>query len=127
MKKRTSIETDNGERRKQARLHKLGTNHPRCAVCGNADWRVIEEHHPDTRKHDNLVVLLCANDHRIVTDDQKDHPKQHENSDNDLFRIGNFLLGLADMLKLILDRLYEYGSALIEKANSTAASSTVQS
>jgi hypothetical protein len=111
------------ERRKQARLHKLGTNTPRCAMCGNADWRCIEEHHPDTRKRDTLVVLLCANHHRLVTYDQKTHPTELPGCDDLLARIGNFLLGLADMLSDILDRLYEYGEALIALANQSALKS----
>ena len=88
------LPTDDYERRKQARLHKLDTNHPRCAICGNDDWRVIEEHHPDTRKRDSFTVLLCANHHRIVTDDQKDHPLGLEGCDPFLLSVGNLLLGL---------------------------------
>lgn len=112
--------TETYEHRKQSRLHKLGTNTPRCAACGNSDWRVIEEHHPDTRKRDKLVVLLCANDHRIVTDDQKDHPVGVDGCDHFLLSVGNFLLGLAEMLAIVIERLYEYGEALITLANATA-------
>ncbi|WP_298873403.1 hypothetical protein [uncultured Bradyrhizobium sp.] len=111
---------DDYERRKQSRLHKLGTNNPRCAVCGNSDWRVIEEHHPDTRKRDRLVVLLCSNHHRLVTYDQKEHPSEPQQADQTLASIGNFLLGLADMLALILERLYEYGEALIARSGDVA-------
>lgn len=119
MTKRKST-SDHYERRKQSRLHKLGTNTPRCATCGNDDWRVIEEHHPDSRKRDKLVVLLCANHHRIVTDDQKDRTVDVDGCDQFLLSVGNFLLGLAEMLVLIIDRLYEYGEALIARANAIA-------
>lgn len=108
---------DKHERRKQSRLHKLGTNNPRCAICGKADWRVIEEHHPDTRKRDDLVVLVCANDHRILTHDQKDHPSELPGGDPFLASVGNFLLGLADMLRMVIDRLYEFGLELLQRAN----------
>ena len=111
------LPTDNAERRKQSRLHKLGTNTPRCAACGNSDWRVIEEHHPDSRKRDKLVVLLCANDHRIVTDDQKDHQPGVGDCDPFLLSAGNFLLGLADMFGIIIERLREFGETLIARAN----------
>jgi hypothetical protein len=114
------LSTDNSERRKQSRLHKLGTNTPHCAICGNSDWRVIEEHHPDSRKRDNLVVLLCANDHRIVTADQKDHPPGANGCDPFLLSVGNFLLGLADMFALIIERLREFGKNLITRANEAA-------
>jgi hypothetical protein len=111
---------DDYERRKQSRLHKLGTNTPRCAMCGNTDWQCIEEHHPDTRKRDDLVVLLCANHHRLVTYDQKDHPRENPGCEELLAQIGNFMLGVADMLAIILDRLYEYGNALVARANEAA-------
>jgi hypothetical protein len=114
------IPTDESERRKQSRLHKLGTNTPHCATCGNSDWRVIEEHHPDSRKRDKLVVLLCANDHRIVTDEQKDHPPGVDGCDPFLLSVGNFLLGLADMFAIIIERLYEFGETLIARANECA-------
>jgi hypothetical protein len=114
---RRKTSSDDCERRKQSRLHKVGTNTPHCAICGNSDWRVIEEHHPDSRKRDKLVVLLCANDHRIVTDDQKDHPPGVECCDPLLLSVGNFLLGLADMLAIIIERLYEFGQTLIARAN----------
>jgi hypothetical protein len=109
--------TEDHERRKQHRLHKLGTNSPRCAVCGNADWRVIEEHHAAGRKHDKRVVLVCANHHRILSDGQKDHSNTEPNADELLARIGNFLLGLADMLAIALACLREFGEALIARAN----------
>jgi hypothetical protein len=64
--------------------------------------------------------LLCANDHRIVTDDQKDHPAGVDGCDQFLLSVGNFLLGLADMLAIIIHRLYEYGEALIVRANAAA-------
>jgi hypothetical protein len=112
--------TNDCERRKQSRLHKLGTNTPHCATCGNSDWRVIEEHHPDSRKRDKLVVLLCANDHRIVTDNQKDHPPGINGCDPFLLSVGNFLLGLADLFAVIIERLYEFGETLITRANEVA-------
>lgn len=112
---------DDQECRKQSRFHKLGTNSPRCCVCGNADWRVIEEHHPAGRKRDGRVVLVCANCHHILSDAQKDHPKTQPSADDLLAKIGNFLLGLADMLTLVLDCLREFGEALIARSKTGAA------
>ena len=89
-------------------------------MCGNSDWRVIEEHHPDTRKRDDLVVLLCANHHRLVTYDQKDHPRELPGCDEFLARVGNSLKGLVDMLRIVLDRLSEFGDELITRANESA-------
>ena len=109
--------SDDHERRKQDRLHRLGTNSPRCAICGNADWRVIEEHHPAGRKQHKITIPVCANCHKILSDDQKDHSATERGADDVLARIGHFLLGLADMLAAILEHLYEFGETLIARAN----------
>ena len=106
------------ERRKQARLEKLGTNDPKCGVCGLDNWLCIELHHVAGQKHDETVVLLCANHHRTVTDDQKNHPSSSPAGDPFLDTVGRFLLGLADMLKTVVEKLYEFGKALIERAKS---------
>lgn len=101
---------------KQRRLKKLGTTNPRCAMCGETDWRCIQEHHPAGRKHDAMTVMLCANDHLRVTDDQKDHPSADEGADPRLLQISNFLRGLAEMLRVIARRLIEFADALLERA-----------
>jgi hypothetical protein len=105
------------ERRKQARLEKLGTNNPICGTCGITDWRQMQLHHIAGQKHDETLVILCANDHCIVTDDQKDHPSHDPAADPLLSQIGHFLLGLADILKLVVAKLVEFGQALIERSN----------
>jgi hypothetical protein len=107
------------ERRKQRRLDKLGTNNPRCGTCGEADDRVLELHHVAGRKHDDVTAILCRNCHRKMTDNQKDHPAVITQADPMLASIGNFLLGLADMLSIIVAKLCEFGLALI--ARSTGA------
>lgn len=104
------------EARKQARLEKLGTNEPRCGTCGETDWRTIEQHHVADHKRDEAMALICANCHRKVTDDQKDHPAFDSTADPFLDRIGHFLLGVADLLILIVAKLVEFGNALIAKA-----------
>lgn len=104
------------ERRKQSRLEIFGTNNPKCGVCGQGDWRCIERHHIAGHKRDEAVALLCANHHRIVTDDQKDHPPFDPNADPLFDTIGNFLLALADMLRIVVEKLLEFGHALIERS-----------
>jgi hypothetical protein len=104
------------EKRKQTRLGKLGTNKPICPACGETDWRCMELHHVAGQKLDAFTVIVCLNCHRKLTDDQKDHPKTDDASDPLLNQIGHFLLGLADMLKLVVEKLTEFGGALIERA-----------
>jgi hypothetical protein len=112
--------TEDYERRKQERLHKLGTNDPHCSCCSESDWRAIQQHHMAGEKHDDLTINICANDHLRLTDSQNDHPKTKPNADELLAKIGNFLLGLADLFELIFERLREFGEALIARANEAA-------
>lgn len=104
------------ERRKQKRFEKLESNNPICGTCGERDWRVLEKHHVADFKRDDLTVHICRNCHRKVSDDQKDHPAFNQAADPMLDRIGHFLLGLADLLKLIFERLYIFAHMLIERA-----------
>jgi len=107
------------ERRKQARLERLGSNEPRCATCGETDDRTLELHHVAGRKQDDTTVILCRNCHRKMSDDQRDHPAPNQNSEPPHTSIGHFLLGLADMLRIIVDRLYEFGHELIRSSEKT--------
>lgn len=109
------------ESRKQRRLEQLGTNEPRCGTCGEADWRCLELHHVADHARDDLTVISCRNCHRKRSDEQKDHPLSAPDNDPLLDRIGHFLLGLADMLRALIDKLYAFGLALIERARLTAA------
>jgi hypothetical protein len=104
------------ESRRQKRLERFGTNEPLCGMCGEADDRCLERHHVAGRKHDDMTALICRNCHRKVSDDQRDHPPVDLSADPGLSAIGRFLLGLADMLRLIIERLYAFGHLLIERA-----------
>lgn len=110
------------ERRRQRIIERLGTDTPRCAGCGEHDVRCLEAHHVAGRRYDPLTSVLCANCHRKVTDAQKDHPPPMPDGEAFLEIVGHFLLGLADMLRNIVDRLEAFGKALIERARSDAAS-----
>jgi hypothetical protein len=104
------------ESRRQKRLERFGTNEPLCGMCGEADDRCLERHHIAGRKHEDMTALICRNCHRKVSDDQRDHPIADTNADPALVAIGYFLIGLADMLRLIVERLAVYGRSLIECA-----------
>ena len=111
------------ERRKRNRLEKLGTDEPRCGTCGDTRWQCIEQHHPAGQKSlPDVTVLMCRNCHRMLSDDQRDHPAFVPDADGLLQAIGHFLLGLADMLRIIIERLSEFGLALIERAAAPAGS-----
>ena len=101
------------ELRKQNRIEKLGSNKPICGTCGEKDWRCLEKHHVADYGRDDATVHICRNCHRKVSDDQKDHPAFDPSADPQLDRIGHFLIGLADLLVLIIEKLFEFGYELI--------------
>lgn len=112
----SNLDTGDYERRKQQRLRKLGTNSPRCGCCGEDRWQALEQHHIAGQAHDDALVIQCRNCHRVLSDAQRDHPLAQEPADPYLEMMGRFLLGLADMLRLVVERLVEFGLALIERA-----------
>ena len=114
-KRMTNIEVAR-ETRKQRRLELLGTATPRCGACGFNRWQALELHHLPGRKIDpNFTVTTCRNCHRILSDDQKDHPGLE--GDPELAKFGHFMLGLADIQRLTSEKLHEFGLALIERAS----------
>ena len=104
------------EQRKQRRLEALGTNDPKCGLCGCADWRCLELHHVAGQKSDDVTGIVCRNCHRGLSDEQRGHPKTQASADPMLDAIGRFLLGLADMLLAIIERLRTFGRALLDRA-----------
>ena len=120
---------DDKELKREARLQRiyerLGVDTPRCIECGLDDVRCLEAHHIAGRKFDDTTVILCRNHHRILSDDQKDHPQLIGNEPTLHERVGHFLKGLADLFALLVAKLHEYGDELIAFAKREVASKTV--
>lgn len=110
------------EAQKQRRLEALGTNEPRCGLCGETDWRCMELDHVAGQRHDDATVILCRNCHRKKSEDQQYHPAFNPHADTFLAQVGHFLLGLADLLRLVIEKLTAFGLALIERAAPKAES-----
>jgi hypothetical protein len=104
------------EARKQKRLEVLGSNHPVCVICGENDWRTLEQHHIAGQAYGDDLCTVCRNCHRKLSDDQKDHPQQVGKRPTNFEAIGHLLLGLADFLALLVAKLREYGQLLIQAA-----------
>jgi hypothetical protein len=110
------------EARDQQRHERLGTNNPECHVCGERDPRVFfESHHIAGQRYDDINVLICTNCHAKLSDDQKDHPETTEAEPCIFEIVGRFLLGLADLLVYLIDKLRGFGNALIESAQQQAS------
>jgi hypothetical protein len=104
------------EVRRQKRLETLGSNNPACAICGERDWRILELHHLAGRAYDDFLAPVCRNCHRKLSDDQKDHPAQIGHPSTKHESIGHLLLGLADFLALLVEKLRDSGRELIQLA-----------
>jgi hypothetical protein len=120
---------DEKQLKREARLQRmhdrLGIDHPRCVECGLDDVRCLEAHHIAGRKFDDATVIFCRNHHRILSDDQKDHPAPLGDQFTLHERAGHFLKGLADLFALLVSRLHEYGDELIAFAKREATASNV--
>jgi len=102
------------EDRRQQQLRRLGTQNPRCVICGEADPGVLEKHHIAGRKYHDDQAIVCANCHRKLSDKQRDHaPPGAVEPEGFLATIGHYLLGLADFLAKVVETLREFGAWLI--------------
>ena len=113
------------ERRRQNALERLGTNNPRC-LCGEDDWRTLEKHHVAGQAYDDFICIQCRNCHRKLSDQQKDHPDTTGEPIGLPETIGRFLLGLADFFELLIEKLREFGTALIESVRNQTTTSEVR-
>lgn len=102
------------ERRRQRRIERLRTSDPVCIVCGYDDNRCLERHHIAGRAYDDETCIICRNCHRKLSDDQRDHPTPDARTLGEEERIGRFLLGLSNLLSLLAERLWAFGSHLLE-------------
>jgi len=102
----------NSERRRQRALERLGTNTPRCVVCGFDNPLALELHHIAGRAYDDELVPVCRNCHRVLSDAQRDHPPGNAKPVGALECIGHFLLGLAVLFEQWAKRFREFAAAL---------------
>lgn len=102
------------ERQRQAACRRLGSDDPRCVLCGEAEARCLELHHLAGQAYDDLTVILCRNCHRKQSEPWANVPNPTEPPLME--RIGHLLLGLANFLAELLERLRQYGTQLIAGA-----------
>jgi hypothetical protein len=107
------VEIDNAtaEQRRRARL---GSDSPACAVCGEADTRVLELHHLAGRANDEVLATVCRNCHRKLSD-----PAANVRTPADppaMERAGRLLHGLAALLELLAATLRTYAAELLAGA-----------
>jgi len=125
--KKTSRKRKTGKRdiRRENRLQRLGTREPMCANCGENDSVAltrhaadiicyecqakasnrspIERHHPAGRNNDPFTIPIPGNDHRILSDLQRDWPQDtlRNPTDSPLRKAAATMRGFLDMLRLL--------------------------
>ena len=108
------------EARREQSLRRLGTRQPACVVCGETDPRCMELHHIAQIRHHEDTAIVCRNCHRKLSDDQRDHVMDRHGQDQTLATVGHYLMGLADLFKLMAATLAQLGATLIRQAKSPA-------
>lgn len=98
------------------RLQQAGFPNPKCALCPESRIWCLELDHLAGRKHDNTCWPLCCNCHEERNFVQRLEPGGCDNPQNQFEVIGRWLLGIAEWLELIIDKLYEFGEYLINRA-----------
>jgi hypothetical protein len=107
----------NIQRRVRRVLQRLGTDKPICCCCPESHPACLELHHIAGKAFGKDVVIICRNCHRKLSDSQEDHPTKLSAEPVAEERIAHFLLGLADLLKFIADKLREFGFQLLHFEN----------
>ena len=113
------------ERRRRQAQERLGATKIACPLCGETNPHCFEKHHLAQKKFDkDFTIGLCMNCHRKLSDPQKDHPKPLRSNPNWLEQGGHLLLGLADFLVFLVEKLKDLGLKMIEAARAELACAT---
>jgi len=126
------------EIRKEAAYERLGTRQPRCQHCGEADPFALQGSHPDVtcyecsahlagrsatelhhaagRRNSHATVPISGNDHRVLSDMQRDWPvRTLRNPDGSpLLAAAAAIRGWLDVLWLLVQRTVGHVPALLE-------------
>lgn len=124
--------------RDEAAYERFGTRNPRCQHCGESDRSAlqgshpdivccecsarfvgrssIERHHPAGRHNSHATVPIPVNDHRVLSDMQRDWPERTlRNPDGSpLLAAAAAIRGWLDVLWLIVQRTVGHIPALLE-------------
>ena len=108
------------ETRLETAYKRLGTRNPSCVSCAETDARCLELHHMAGRaQHDDLVPV-CRNCHRKLSDAQYDRTET-DAAHPTMEMMGNYLMGLADLFRMLAERLAEFGEWLLASASQMAS------
>ena len=112
------------ETRYRKALERLGTDTPKCAHCDVANPFCLQLHHIAGEANDARTIIVCLNHHAMITNAQKDHPEPADDLSHPANRLGNIVLGIAELLLIAVEMLREAGRYLIEIARAASHKST---
>lgn len=112
------------ETRYRKALERLGTDKPKCAHCDVTNPFCLQLHHIAGQANDSCTIILCHNHHAMITNSQKDHPLPVDDLLHPANRLGNIVLGIAELLLIAVEMLREAGRYLIEIARAASYKST---
>jgi hypothetical protein len=108
------------ERRRQKALERLGSNDPKCALCPETNPHCLERHHLAGRAFRDDLLTVCRNCHRKLSVVQHGHPSQICTPPSLEEQAAHFLLGLADLLAVLVERLRRMAIELIDQLRGKA-------
>ena len=100
------------DERLERQFRRLGTRTPSCVCCAEDNPFCLGLHHIGERAHHDGLAIVCRNCHRKLTDPQKDR-FEVDCADPQTERLGRYLCGLADLLRMIADALAAFGARLL--------------
>jgi hypothetical protein len=132
---------NDSERRREAHFRRLGTRSPQCRWpgCEEVDPEALtgaypeifcqehldaqsgkqsfERHHPFGQHNDAASVPIPTNDHRVLSDFQRDWPERTlRNPDHSpLRKAAAMVRGWLDVLKIIIERILGWVPAFLER------------
>lgn len=108
------------ETRYRKALERLGTDTPKCAHCDVINPFCLQLHHIAGQANDQRTIILCSNHHDVITNAQKDHPPPVDDLSHPANRLGNIVLGIAELLLIAVEMLQEAGRYLIGVARAAS-------
>ena len=115
--------------RREQQFRRLRTRNPKCHICGETDAAAltstdgdiicyecqaeargkspVEKHHYAGQHNDSFRIPVPGNDHRVLSDNQRDWPNETLRNPNGspLLKAAASLRGWLDILRLLIERI----------------------
>lgn len=130
---------DKSEISREKHFQRLGTRKPKCSICGETELEAltgcapkivcyecqanarkkspIELHHPSGRQNDSFTIPIPGNDHRILSQSQRNWPIETlRNPDGSPLRKASAAIrGWLDTLRLLIERILGWIPDFLER------------